>query len=241
MRRAMDLVARSGGDSIGIVEILTKPQAADELLWNSMYLAAYCMIRPEARTAWIQQTSQREPNLFVCSAETSCWVRMHEEIFGLPDHWSRMDRTRGDFDAVKIMDGTPDWQALEKALTTDRPESLGQGQDCSPWPATIPHTKRTMKLAAAWRIQNPSLHEQFKAKGGQIAADIERGPPGLLDECIEATAIRPILVDMAHQLPGSMNESINEHMLLTGIPIRNVFAVLQNGLNERYSGGNKGA
>jgi hypothetical protein len=126
-------------------------------------------------------------------------------------------------------------RALRQALVTADPAQLGVGADASPWPDEIPPAERELQLAAAWRIQHPTMWGRYSAAVDQAYQDVSRGPP------LPPVGVRAELVSALDGLPGRLNSvAINEQFLISGVPAATVRTVLANGLNERFSGANAG-
>jgi hypothetical protein len=59
-------------------------------------------------------------------------------------------------------------------------------------------------------------------------------------KCVTPPKARASLLEAVAVLPGQVHGVVNESYLLTGLPASTLHAVLQNGLNERFSGANAG-
>jgi len=155
-----------------------------------------------------------------------------------PAHWSAVtDRAyRGNgFQAVRLRGDAAVWAQLERFLEVEDAQNLGYGRDVQQ-KTKAKYVK--LKLAAAWRIQNPSLWSRYLAGKAKIRRDVQslskagkglprRGGPGL-----------PLrLHGLAKGLPGSqLDDEVNETMLMHGTKPQFLLDILANGPNERYSG-----
>ena len=153
-----------------------------------------------------------------------------------PTYWTAVTTTGG-LEAVRLREGginDATLEALKQALVTADPAQLGIGADATQWP-DIPPAQRCLELAAAWRVQHPTMWGRYSAAVDQAYSDVRRGPP------LPPVGIRGELVTAVEKLPGQLRSvAINEHFLISGVPAATVCAVLSNGMNERFSGANAG-
>lgn len=143
-----------------------------------------------------------------------------------PKHWS--EDPSGSF--VKRLDPSSDGavrSVLAEMLHTDHPEWLGQGRDVREKQA---YTK--LELVDAWRIENMDSFERYDKEKRRIKGEIEtRSIP------ISDPSIRPSLRASSAKLPGDLLEGVNEVRVLHGTKPCNVYPIVVDGFNERYSGG----
>ena len=68
-----------------------------------------------------------------------------------------------DLQTVRLHPGVDDGTlaALQQALVTMDPSELGVGADATDWPAEIPAAERYLQLAAAWRVQHPTMWRRY--------------------------------------------------------------------------------
>jgi hypothetical protein len=153
----------------------------------------------------------------------------------IPSYWTAMS-TSG-LEAVRLRAGGVDGVALDaltQALVTADPAQLGIGADATQWP-DIPPAQRCLELAAAWRIQHPTMWGRYSAAVDQAYSDVSRGPP------LPPVRVRAELVSAVDKLPGQLRSvAINEQFLISGVPATTVCTILSNGMNERFSGANAG-
>jgi hypothetical protein len=137
------------------------------------------------------------------------------------------------------------------------------------WPPTIQEDDRSTQVVRAWRLQNENIWRRYSQARERVADDVSRGPPLQSDDppvCNRAKLMQPKKPgvvgpgcsrggeqleqaakagfarqpDGAHTREDVCRLDVNEAFLLHGLPKGNVADVLRNGLNERFSGANKG-
>ena len=155
-----------------------------------------------------------------------------------PAHWSKVTaqeyQTKG-FVAARLNSNDAIWQQLERFLEVDDPHNLGYGRDMQ---QKSKQKYEKLRLAAAWRIQNPALWSRFMAGKAKVRRDVhslqklgkglpKRGGPGL-----------PLrLHERAKMLPGAaLDDEVKETMLMHGTKPQFLLDILSNGPNERYRG-----
>ena len=91
----------------------------------------------------------------------------------------------------------------------------------------------------AWRVQNAALLRTYNTIKGNTYSKMQRGRQSL------SASAAPRHVELRYDwaqataaLPGGIEDVVNERFLLTGVPAKNVLAVLYNGLDERFCGTN---
>jgi serine/threonine protein kinase/Ca2+-binding EF-hand superfamily protein len=155
-------------------------------------------------------------------------------------------------------------QALRYAVAPQRPTEFGKGLDAGKyWDPTIPDSDRYVNVVKAWRVQNEPLWKTFSAARERVADDVSRGPsitsndapvcnrPKLMKPKQRGIAVGPgcsaggLRLEEAAKYgftrqDDAARDDVNETFLLHGIPKHAVADVLQTGLDERYSGANKG-
>ena len=152
-----------------------------------------------------------------------------------PSHWQKLDRQQSNkgFGVVPLQDNDVLAQ-LEKFLNVDDPKNLGFGRDVKQ--DVGKYVK--LKLAYAWRIQNPALWARYEAGKDKIRRDLSsiakagkalsRKPPGLPTR----------LHEHARAMPGpALDAEVRETMLMHGTKPEHLLDILCNGPNERYSSG----
>ena len=156
-----------------------------------------------------------------------------------PSHWAAptaKERSHGcGLVPVEKQADSAVWEQLQGFLAVDDPKSLGYGRDLQ---QKSKQKYVALRLAAAWRIQNPALWARYSAGKQKIRNDLravsqagkghpKRGGPGL-----------PLrLHAQARTLPGPpLDDEIRETMLMHGTKPQFLLNILANGPNERYSG-----
>ena len=108
----------------------------------------------------------------------------------LPAHWSTVaakEYQSNGFCAVKLSKDDNVWQQLERFLEVDDAQNLGRGRDTQ---QKAQQKYDRLRLAAAWRVQNPALWSRYVAGKAKIRRDVhglqklgkglpKRGGPGL--------------------------------------------------------------
>jgi hypothetical protein len=129
------------------------------------------------------------------------------------------------------------WRALSQ-LTATNPAWLGKGRDASK------QKYGKLELACAWRVAN--TRRSAKVDGGttlmEMELDVLRKKNALELRDVAAnvmTAQAAAELSAATELP-IMRAGLNEVLLFHGAEPGKVFAILANGLNERFSGTNAG-
>jgi hypothetical protein len=90
------------------------------------------------------------------------------------------------------------------------------------------------KLCAAWRVENHNLFAKFETEKRRVQSMLQSGAiPGTH----ERLALRRPFFESMRQLPGKLDENVNEVYLVHGTKPDTVLSVIANGLNERFSGG----
>ena len=129
---------------------------------------------------------------------------------------------------------TSTWRALEGMLSTDG-SLLGFGADfVHPYPKPLPSNLH-FRLASAWRLEHPGLWEKYAAAQQQVLRDMKR-----LGKRASTTGLPTKTARSASGLPASLLSESNENMLLHGTNPQVLLSILATGMNERFSGSNRG-
>jgi len=89
-----------------------------------------------------------------------------------------------------------------------------------------------LALKRAWRIEHPKLWKKYVLEREDLQQAIANSHKKLPDP-----KLREISKKAFQELPGPLIDEINESWLLHGTKPESVLGLLQNGLNERFSGG----
>ena len=123
------------------------------------------------------------------------------------------------------------WDTLEQLLETNSAH-LGYGADHKGYPRY-----NRIRMARAWRLEHPTLWDRYTGAQQQVVRDMSvlhrahKTPnPGL----------PPKTASAAGKLPGGIRTDVNETILMTGTPPKNLLSILSTGPNERFSGSNAG-
>jgi serine/threonine protein kinase len=160
-----------------------------------------------------------------------------EKARAMPDYWEKhIAAGSPDGFAAIALDHTgrdrSTWAALEQLLQTD-PDKLKQsGAD------RRGTTHDRLKLAYAWRLENPALWEKYMSGVQGVMNDMKR-----IRQCRVASAggAPPLTCRVADALPGDLRVDVNEALLMHGTNAGVLFNILSTGMNERYAGTAAGA
>jgi hypothetical protein len=90
----------------------------------------------------------------------------------------------------------------------------------------------SLVFVCAWRLENPSLWGKYQFARGQVRFDLN----AVGHRRAGNLQTRQALLTATSKLPGKMDSSINEVYALHGTSPAVLLSVMQNGINERYSG-----
>jgi len=154
----------------------------------------------------------------------------------MPDYWeTRIATSSPDGFAAIALDPGRDrstWAALERLLQTDPVKLKQSGADRSGT------THDRLKLACAWRLENPALWEKYMSGVQGVMNDMERIRQGRV---ASAKRIRQCRVASKGALPGDLRVDVNEAFLMHGTNAGVLFNILSQGMNERFAGTAAGA
>jgi len=108
------------------------------------------------------------------------------------------------------------------------------GRDCMDRYMANAYTK--LKVAKAWRIENPQRMMLYLAAKGTIASNAKERQQSLWNK----DAIRSQLRADGASLPGKLDEAVNECFLLHGTTPTILLNLIHDGLNERFAGSSAG-
>ena len=166
----------------------------------------------------------------------------------MPDYWeTRMAAGSPDGFAAIALDHTgrdrSTWAALERLLQTDPVKLKQSGADRGGT------THDRLKLACAWRLENPALWDKYMSGVQGVMNDMKR-----IRQCQVASAKRirqcqvaaaggapPLTCRVAGALPGDLRVDVNEALLMHGTNAGVLFNILSTGMNERFAGTAAGA
>ena len=154
----------------------------------------------------------------------------------MPDYWeTRIATSSPDGFAAIALDPGRDrstWAALERLLQTDPVKLKQSGADRSGT------THDRLKLACAWRLENPALWEKYMSGVQGVMNDMERIRQGRV---ASAKRIRQCRVASKGALPGDLRVDVNEAFLMHGTNAGVLINILSTGMNERFAGTAAGA
>ena len=183
----------------------------------------------------------------------------------LPVYWDESPQGR-DEQLIEVTDDV--LQVLRHTVAPQTRADFGKGIDKHKYWMGIPEDHRDIEVVKAWRIQNEPLWKQYSAARERVADDVSRGPPIVSNDapvCNRAKMMKPksnprevcpgcsaggLRLEEAAKLGFVRREGqepedagrfdVNETFLLHGIPKTALADVLLTGMDERYSGANKG-
>jgi len=155
----------------------------------------------------------------------------------MPDYWEKRIATSSpDGLAAIALDRTgrdrSTWAALERLLQTDPVKLKQSGADRGGT------THDRLKLACAWRLENPTLWEKYMSGVQGVMNDIKRIQQGRV---ASAGGAPPLTCRVADALPGDLRVDVNEALLMHGTNAGVLFNILSTGMNERFAGTAAGA
>jgi len=161
----------------------------------------------------------------------------------LPKHWTVdwKSREKTQKYAVLPVDGAL-LASLQAVFDVDHPEDLGRGRDVpnGPWKGGDCSNKQ-LKLAAAWRVENPSLFNSYSAAVDVVASDVAKLKSMNCTKPCCRTPLHDKLRAFRRKAQEDMwRADLHETFLLHGTKPETVLSLLANGLNERFCKGKFG-
>lgn len=126
---------------------------------------------------------------------------------------------------LQLVEDAGEMALLRELLTVTDPHNLGIGRDVK---ERMPY--KDLKLVSAWKIDKPTKRIVYDAKKALCTSDIRRA-----SKDITVPAVETKLDIIAHKL--HLDAGVNEKLLLHGTKPELAMQIIQNGLNERFSGG----
>lgn len=142
----------------------------------------------------------------------------------LPQHWSTEDFPSQGWRVVPIDEEDVIFHQLQFALRTD-PFHLGTGRD-----VVEAGIYNDLKLKRAWRVEHKYQWRRYEVERNCMFERLLKHPP-------PPVQLRFELKRCSDALPDMLLKEVNECHLLHGTKCESVLAMLQNGLNERFSRG----
>ena len=158
----------------------------------------------------------------------------YSDFFALPVYWDKEKaKSAPDGFAAIALDRTdPTFAALGRFLETDKAKLLTSGKDLSGT------SHDTLKLACAWRLENPVQWRKYMIGVLQVAKDMSKIQ---LAGVKPAGGAPPMTGVVASALPGQLRVNVNEAFLMHGTGAHVLINILSKGLNERFAGSAAGA
>jgi hypothetical protein len=151
-----------------------------------------------------------------------------------PDYWDKekAKSAKDGFAAIALNRTDPTFAALGRFLETDKAKLTASGADR----AGTSHD--TLKLACAWRLENPTLWDKYMSGVQEVGTDMER----IQQAGVKPAGGAPVMTGgVASSLPGQMRANVNEAFLMHGTKPHVVIDIISKGMNERYAGAAAGA
>jgi hypothetical protein len=152
----------------------------------------------------------------------------------LPDYWDKEKaKSAPDGFAAIALDRTdPTFAALGRFLETDKAKLLTSGKDRSGT------SHDTLKLACAWRLENPDLWYKYMSGVQMVGRDMEK----IQTAGVTPAGGAPVTTgSVASSLPGKLRVDVNEAFLMHGTGGDVVLEIISKGMNERFAGTAAGA
>jgi hypothetical protein len=147
----------------------------------------------------------------------------------LPDYWEKVKaKSAPDGFAAIALDRTdPTFATLGRFLETDKDKLLRPGADRKGT------SHDTLKLACAWRLENPVQFGKYMSGVQQVANDMER----IRLAGVKPAGGAPVMTSVvASALPGQLRVNVNEAFLMHGTGADVVIEIISKGMNERFAG-----
>jgi hypothetical protein len=152
-----------------------------------------------------------------------------EKLRAPPGYWDKKaaENAADGFAAIALNKTDPTFAALGRFLETDKVKLAASGADRSGT------SHDTLKLACAWRLENPSLWGKYMSGVQEVGKDMER---------IKAANVTPeggmpvMTGSVASSLPGQLRANVNEAFLMHGTVSHVVLQIISKGMNERFAG-----
>ena len=182
--------------------------------------------KSEAERAEAKATKQRDELLLA-----------RTKARAMPDYWEKhIANSSPDGFAAIALDRTgcdrSTWAALERLLQTDPVKLKQSGAD------RRGTTHDRLKLACAWRLENPALWDKYMSGVQGVMNDMKRIRQGRV---ASAGGAPPLTCRVADALPGDLRVDVNEAFLMHGTNAGVLFNILSQGMNERFAGTAAGA
>jgi len=151
----------------------------------------------------------------------------------MPNYWEKRSSPDG-FASIALDPGRDrsTWAALERLLQTDPVKLKQSGTDRGGT------THDRLKLASAWRLENPARWETYMSGVQGVMNDMKRIRQGRV---ASAGGAPPLTCRVADALPGDLRVDANEAFLMHGTNAGVLINILSTGLNERFAGTAVGA
>jgi len=138
----------------------------------------------------------------------------------------RLPADEGQCQCFGLSQGQRTFRALRRFLESDKVDQLNRGRD-----AAYDFRSCGLRLAAAWRVENPSAWRKYASNCADVRHDVRRAQ----DHGYRFPRFRSRLHEVARAMPGHLDAGVHEEMLLHGTKPEVVAQLVSYGFNERFS------
>jgi hypothetical protein len=150
-----------------------------------------------------------------------------------PAYWDKVtaEKAADGFAAIALNRTDPTFAALGRFLETDKVKLAKWGAD------RTGTSHDTLKLACAWRLENPTQWGKYMSGVQEAEKDMER----IRQAGVKPAGGAPVMTGVvASDLPGQLRANVNEAFLMHGTGMDVLINILSNGMNERFAGASAG-
>jgi len=155
--------------------------------------------------------------------------RLVEERFSLPKYWAAklLGPSVSQSDDVSFVPVIDDQTlgALQACILIDNLDWIGWGRD-----QACPAQHSGLEVVTAWRVEHQAQWMKYRAEQSKMRADLK-----LSNVKLQPVEVKKPLSTTSKDLPGELDEAVNEVFLLHGTDPTKVLQIAREGLNERFS------
>ena len=152
-----------------------------------------------------------------------------EERFSLPKYWAAklLGPSVSQSDDVSFVPVIDDQTlgALQACILIDNLDWIGWGRD-----QACPAQHSGLEVVTAWRVEHQAQWMKYRAEQSKMQADLK-----LSNVKLQPVEVKKPLSTASKDLPGELDEAVNEVFLLHGTDPTKVLQIAREGLNERFS------
>eukprot|EP00929_Paragymnodinium_shiwhaense_P075215 TRINITY_DN38448_c0_g3_i1.p1 TRINITY_DN38448_c0_g3~~TRINITY_DN38448_c0_g3_i1.p1 ORF type:complete len:835 (+),score=209.77 TRINITY_DN38448_c0_g3_i1:101-2605(+) len=152
--------------------------------------------------------------------------KLNRSAVPLPSHWSSEELDQG----WKLSPVTGDvLDTLKELFKVTQPSELGAGRDASKYYRAY----NNLEVHCAWQVEFPALYMRYTSERNLIARGMRRATA-----CgVSASGFVSRLHKTAMKLPGTLDASCGETVMLHGTKPQHLLALLDSGMKDRLSSG----